>query len=180
MFSRLAGNHEENVRVVVTDNRIFFAFEDVVEEKGKTPRPRAVLSSALVEGAFPPYEDVIPKDQDKKITAGRDELAAAVREASILTNEESRGVKMAFSAKKKQLRLTSRAPETGESRDRRSLTAYEGEDLEISFNPQFIADALKTVDENEVIIELKAANKPGVMKAGADFLYVVMPVNLPT
>jgi DNA polymerase III subunit beta len=182
MFSRLATNAEENVRVAITDNRVFMAFEDVVDEgKGKNPpRARAVLSSALVEGAFPPYEDVIPKDQDKRITAARDELAAAVREAAILTNEESRGVRMAFSSKKKQLRLTSRAPEMGESEIDVALSAYEGEDLEISFNPQFIADALKTIEDSEVIIELKAPNKPGVMKSGNDFVYVVMPVNLPT
>ncbi len=180
LFTRLASNPEENVRIAITDNRVFLAFEDVVEEKGKTPRARAVLSSTLVEGAFPPYEEVIPKDQDKKVTAGRDELIAAVREASILTNEESRGVRMAFSGKKKQLRLTSRAPEMGESEIDVGLAGYEGEDVEISFNPQFLADALKTIDENEVIIELKAANKPGVLRSGADFVYVVMPVNLPT
>ncbi|MGD9689998.1 MAG: DNA polymerase III subunit beta [Phycisphaerales bacterium] len=179
MFTRVASNPEETVRVVVTENRVFFAFEEAVEEKGKTPRARAVLSSALVEGAFPPYEEVIPRDQDKKITAAREELIAAVREASILTNEESRGVRMSFSAKKKELRLTSRAPEMGESEIDVTLSAYEGDDLEISFNPQFLADALKMVDEPEVMIELKAANKPGVMRAGNEFVYVVMPVNLP-
>ena len=183
LFTKLAGNPEENVRIAITDNRIFFAFEDVIDEDKKKPSgrpPRAVLTSALVEGTFPPYEDVIPKDNDKKGTIDRDALAAGVREAKILTNEESRGVRMNFSAKNKRLKLTSRAPEMGESEVDVDLSSYEGEDVEISFNPDFIADALKTMEESEVVIELKSTTKPGLIRSGAEFVYVIMPVNLAT
>ena len=77
--------------------------------------------------------------------------------------------------------LTSRAPEMGEAEIEVDLNAYEGTDIEISFNPAFITDALKVVDEPEVIVELKAANKPGLIRTGTgEFIYVVMPVNLPT
>lgn len=182
LITRLAGDPESSIRVAITDNRVFFAFIDGVDgegRKGAAPTPRAVLSSALVEGAFPPYEDVIPKDHDKRVGAATDELARAVRQASVLTNEESRGVRLAFSGKSKQLKISSRAPEMGESEIQMPLSEYAGEDLEISFNPQFISDALKAIDEVEVKIDLKAPNKPGVLRAGDDFLYVVMPVNLP-
>jgi len=139
-----------------------------------------VLSSTLVEGSFPPYDDVIPKDQDKRITANRDELGSAVRKASVLTNEESRGVRMAFSASTKKLKLSSRAPEMGDSEIDVDLMTYEGDDIEISFNPTFITDVLKVVTEQDVIVELKASNKPGLIRSSTnDFLYVVMPVNLP-
>ncbi len=181
LLTRLTGDPEASVRIAVTDNRVFFAIYDV-ELKGKDskdPTPRAILSSTLVEGTFPPYEDVIPKDHDKKATTSRDELSSAVRQASVLTNEESRGIRMHFSGKNKSVTLSSRAPELGDSEIDLGLTAYEGEDLEISFNPQFIADALKAVPEPEVMWEFKAANKPGVMKVGTEFLYVIMPVNLP-
>ena len=50
--------------------------------------------------------------------------------------------------------------------------------VEIGFNPGFIVDALKVIDDENVIVELKAANKPGVLRTGNDFTYVVMPVNL--
>lgn len=193
VLSKLARDPEETVRVAITDTRVFFAFEPALgaPAKGKKGEPaegappeiaapRAVLSSTLVEGAFPPYEDVIPKEQDKKITAGRDELGSAVRKASVLTNEESRGVRMAFSAGDKRLKLSSRAPEMGESEINVDLCSYEGDDIEISFNPTFITDVLKVVNEPEVIIELKAQNKPGLIRSSTnDFLYVVMPVNLP-
>jgi DNA polymerase-3 subunit beta len=176
LLQRVAHDPEVAVGVTITDNRAFFAFA----EAGKEKTPQAVVSTTLVEGAFPQYDEVIPKDQDKKITAGRDDLARAIRQASVLTNEESRGVRLAFNVADKSLKLSSRAPEMGESEIELGLSGYEGENIEISFNPQFIADALKTMDEAEVLIELKAPNKPGLFKAGADFLYVVMPVNLPT
>jgi DNA polymerase-3 subunit beta len=67
----------------------------------------------------------------------------------------------------------------GEARIAVDLTAYDGNDIEIGFNPTFLTDALKVITDPEVVIELKAANKPGLVKSGGDFLYVVMPVNLP-
>lgn len=90
---------------------------------------------------------------------------AAVRRAALLTNEESRGKCMAFKAKGKQLELSSRAPEMGEARVEVGLAGYEGEDIEIGFNPTFITDALKVVNDPQVIMELKAPNKPGVIKS---------------
>ena len=177
LLTRVAHDPEGNVKIAITDNKAFFAFED---GEGKEKSPRAVVSTTLVEGAFPPYEDVIPKDQDKKITAAREDLMRAVRQAEILTNEESRGVRMNFSQKDKSAKLFSRSPEMGESEIELALSGYEGDNIEISFNPRFIADALKTIDEPEVLLELKASNKPGLFKAGADFVYVVMPVNLPS
>jgi DNA polymerase-3 subunit beta len=139
---------------------------------------RAVLVSNLVDGAFPPYEDVIPKDQDKRVSFDRDTVSSAVKRAALLTNEESRGVRMLFKGKDKQLELTSRAPEMGEAVIKVDLAKYDGDDMEIGFNPQFLTDALKVMNESEVVMELKASNKPGLIKSGTDFMYVVMPVNL--
>lgn len=173
MLLKLADEPEEPVHVAVTDSRAVFAFGDDAADA------RAILSTSLVEGTFPPYEDVIPKDQDIKVTFDRDVLASAVRRAALLTNEESRGVRLAFKGSSKSLEISSRAPEMGEARIGVDLTAYDGHDIEIGFNPTFITDALKVITDPEVIIELKAANKPGLVKSGGDFLYVVMPVNLP-
>jgi DNA polymerase-3 subunit beta len=66
----------------------------------------------------------------------------------------------------------------GEAQITVDLAKYDGDDLEIGFNPTFITDALKVVTESEVILELKAGNKPGLIRSGQDFVYVVMPVNL--
>ena len=55
---------------------------------------------------------------------------------------------------------------------------YSGEELEIGFNPNYISDALKVIDQDQVVLELKAPNKPGVLRTGKEFTYVLMPVNL--
>lgn len=178
MIPKLVVDENDPVRIAVTDTRVYFAFD--VATDGKDAAPRALLASSLVEGTFPPYEDVIPRDQDKRITADRETFGLAVRKAAVLTNEESRGVRMSFSAGERRLKLSSRAPEMGEAEIEVDLNSYEGSDIEISFNPAFITDALKVVDEPEVIVELKAANKPGLIRTStSEFIYVVMPVNLP-
>jgi DNA polymerase-3 subunit beta len=178
MFQRLVKDPEEIVQVAITDNQIFFSLGGTGKDAKGDGSARAVLSSNLVEGAFPPYEEVVPRDQDKKVTFDRDVLSSAVRRAALLTNEESRGVRMRFTGKDKQLEVSSRAPEMGEAKIDVDLVGYDGEDIEIGFNPAFISDALKVIADPEVIMELKAPNRPGIMKSGGDFVYVVMPVNL--
>jgi DNA polymerase-3 subunit beta len=164
MLLRVLGGTEQVVKVKIAENQVLFA------------TPTAVLSSTLVEGNFPPYKDVVPKGADKKATVSTEGLASAFRRAALLTNEESKGVRMAF--QKDGLTLTSRAPEMGEAEIKVELPAYEGEPVEIGFNPHYILDALKVAKTPQVTLEMRAGNKPGVLRTGADFLYVVMPVNL--
>ncbi len=174
LVSKLIDEPDEPVRVAVTDNQAIFAFGDPEQA------PVAVLATTLVEGAFPPYEDVIPRDQDKKATFDVGALRSGVRRAALLTNEESRGVRMALTKENgaAKLRLSSRAPELGEAEIDIDVADFDGDDIEIGFNPSFILDALKIVEEEQITLELKAPNRPGVMKSGPDFLYVVMPVSL--
>jgi DNA polymerase-3 subunit beta len=172
LLLKLMDEPEAQVQIAITDNQILFCIG--AEEGGA----KAVLASNLVEGTFPPYEEVIPKDQDKKVVFDRDVLSSAVRRAALLTNEESRGVRMKFTGGDKQVVVSSRAPEKGEATIDVPLSSYEGTDIEIGFNPNFISDALKVIVDPQVILELKAPNKPGLVRSGTDFMYVVMPVNL--
>lgn len=175
LLQKLADDANEPITVAITESQAVFAIGGS-ETTGEGAR--ATLATSLVEGTFPPYEDVIPQDQDKKATFDKAVLSSAVKRAALLTNEESRGVRLSFKGQAKQLQLASRAPEVGEATITVELPSYDGDDVEIGFNPQFIAEALRVVPENEVILELKSTNKPGLLKAGNDFLYVVMPVNL--
>lgn len=168
LINKLITDPESTVKVGIEENQALF----MVGEPGEG----AVLSTNLVEGAFPPFEDVIPKDQDKKVTFDATTLSSAIRRAALLTNEESKGVRLSFADNK--LTLTSRAPEMGEAEIHLDLEKYDGDPLEIGFNPGFIIDALKVVDGQQVIVELKAPNKPGVLRTGNEFTYVIMPVNL--
>ena len=133
------------------------------------------MSCSLVEGTFPPYQDVIPKDSDKKVTMNRDRFLSAVRRAALLTNEESKGVRLAFG--NNTLSIQSRAPEMGEAKIDLPVE-YTGEAIEIGFNPNYLMDALKVADNEQVTFEMKTPNKPGLLRSGPGFLYVVMPVNL--
>jgi len=163
MIERLLGDPEEQVSLQLKENQI------LVQTAGAT------LSSVLVEGQFPPYEDVLPKDCDKKMIAATADFLSAIRRASLLTNEESKGVRLQFT--KKGLVVSSQAPGAGEA----TVTfpcKYEGADVEIGFNPAFLIDALKVVATEEVTFEMVAGNRPGLLRGGPGFQYVVMPVNL--
>src|SRR5690606_20121524 len=147
LLTRLLNEPEAVVKVKLADNQITFATES------------AVLTSNLVEGNFPPYKDVVPKDGDKKATLATGVLASAVRRASLLTNEESKGVRFSFTSK--GLTLSSRAAEMGEAQINVEVPKYQGDAIDIGFNPSYILDALKVADQNEITLEFKAPNKPG-------------------
>lgn len=134
-----------------------------------------VVSSPLVEGHFPKYEDVIPRDSDKRITLATEEFHSAVRRAALLASDQSKGIRLAFEGA--TLVLSSRTPEQGEATVS-MRTDYGGEPLQIGFNPAFLVDALRVVSGPTVQLELKETNRPGVLKAGSEFLYVIMPVSL--
>lgn len=163
VLSRILGAAAEDARAQIAPNRI-------VVQVGL-----ATVSSILTEGHFPRYEDVIPTDNDKEVELNTGEFLRAIRRAALLTTHESRGVR--FSFREGELELTSRAPEQGEAQITMPLQ-YNHEPLVIGFNPGFLTDALKVVDCETVQLLLKEPNRPGLLHAGKDFTYVVMPVNL--
>jgi DNA polymerase-3 subunit beta len=154
---------EEAVRIAVDENRLF--------AKSDT----ASIFTKLVEGTFPNYEEVIPKDNDKTVTLKREELFASIRQAAKMTSEDSRAVMMAF--EKDKLTLSSSSPEAGDAVIE-STVQYDGKAFDIRFNPSFLMDVLKVIEAEEVIMEFKEKASPGVLKVGKDFVYVIMPINI--
>lgn len=163
LVDKLISDPTETVGVQFRENQLLFS------------TPSATLTTNLVEGQFPPYEDVLPKESDKKMTAGTADFLSAIRRAALLTTEDSKGVRMTFT--KKGLVLSSRSPESGEATVNFACK-FEGGDVEIGFNPTFLTDALRVVDSDEISLELTAPNRPGLLKGGPNFSYVIMPVNL--
>jgi len=155
--------------------RVAIGEKDILVEAPPGDGGRSVIYSRLVDGHFPKYEDVVPKDFDKKATINTAAFLGAVRKAALLTNEESRGVMLRFSGS--ELVITSRTPEMGEAEIRMPVT-YEGEDLEIGFNPQYLMDAAKVIDAEELAFTFKGPGKPGVILEGKIFTHVVMPVSI--
>lgn len=135
------------------------------------------MSTSLVEGHFPKYQDVIPRDTDKRARMDRMEFYSAIRRAALLTTEDARAVKLSFQPDR--LTVTGQSPEQGEARAEIAIS-YEGTPLEIGFNPVFINDAIKVLPFQHLCIDLQENFRPGIIYGDDknDFLYVVMPVSL--
>ncbi len=153
LIQRLAADGEEMFDVKIDENQILIR------------TARAVLVSSLVQGNFPRYADVIPKDCSRKATINTSQFEHRIRQAALLTNEESRSVRLSFQAD--QLTLTSRTPEAGEAEVTCPIS-LEGDPVEVGFNPTFLTDALRVIDADEISLELNAGNKPSVIKAGSE------------
>ena len=169
LLKRLLHDDGGTVSVKIDNGRIIFRVDNGA---GCT----STLTSNLVEGTFPPFEDVIPKDLDRKAVVNKEALHKAVRRAHLMTNEESRGVRLIFDGT--CLKITSRAPETGEAEIEVPIDSFTGDKLEIAFNPVYIMDALKVIEGDDVTIELKKSEKPGLIRSGNNFVYIIMPVSL--
>jgi DNA polymerase-3 subunit beta len=163
LLEKLGGSDKDTVGVRLVDNQILISCANVA------------ISSTLVEGNFPKYEDIIPTDCEKKVKLSAEAALSAVRRSALLTSEESRGIKL--SLKRDSLVFSGRAPETGDAQVT-MVVDYKGEPIEIGFNPQFLTDALRVIKTGEIELELGAADRPGLIKSGKDFLYVLMPINL--
>ncbi|MBN1391275.1 MAG: DNA polymerase III subunit beta [Sedimentisphaerales bacterium] len=163
LLDRIGGGEKDVVAVKLVDNQILFGCANVV------------ISSNLVEGNFPKYEDIIPTDYDKKMMLPTEMALSAARRSALLTSEESRGIKLAIG--KGKIVFSGRAPEAGDAQVEMSVD-YKAEPIEIGFNPQFLIDALRVIKTPEFELELGQADRPGLIKSGANFLYVLMPINL--
>ncbi len=133
------------------------------------------ISSNLVEGNFPKYEDIIPKDYDKRIVLNSESVASAVRRASLLASEETKGIKLSIS--ENSLMFSGRAPEAGAAEITMTID-YSGEAISVGFNPQFLTDALRVIQTPEFELDLGQPDRPGLIRSGSDFQYVLMPINL--
>ncbi len=186
--SRSSGKNEgqKDVRVIVptktmnlldkvlTDEDAFVSL-NVEETQVRLKTRKAVIFSRLIEGHFPDYEAVVPANLDKKLVIPRDLLHAAVRKVSLMTTDKTRAVK--FSISKGKMTLFTRTQDVGEARVELPLD-YKGEEIEMVFNPDYVADYLKVVGEETVELHLKDKGSAGVFRTGKDYVYVLMPLTV--
>lgn len=134
----------------------------------------ATIFSRLVEGRFPRYQDVIPRSHSVSIDLIAGTFHSVVRQAMIVTNEESRGVDFSFSDG--SVVLVSQAADVGTSRIELPIS-YSGEELVIRFDPRFISDFLKVLPaEMQVSLKLSTDEDPGVLTTEDGYTYVIMPL----
>jgi DNA polymerase-3 subunit beta len=163
LIERTLGDQDGDVQIAARGNDVIL----------KTPR--AVIYSRLVEGRFPRWRDVFPQrsgQQRIELTVGP--FHAAVRQAAIVTSEESRGVDFAFEPG--TLVLKGRAAEAGQSRVELPI-AYDGRELTITLDPRYVSDFLRVLDlEKTVAMELIDAESAAVIATDDGYGYVIMPL----
>ncbi|MDN4502296.1 DNA polymerase III subunit beta [Alteromonadaceae bacterium BrNp21-10] len=136
-----------------------------------------IFTSKLVDGRFPDYRRVLPKDGDKFIEADKATLKNAFSRASILSNEKFRGVRLNLS--NAELKITANNPEQEEAEEIVDVE-YQGADLEIGFNVAYLIDALNALSSVKVKVTMADANSSALIEDIADetVLYVIMPMRL--
>ncbi len=133
--------------------------------------------SKLIEGKFPDYNRVIPKNHRNQVTLGRAPLLASLQRAAILTSDKFKGIRVNFEPG--LLRIASNNAEQEEAREELEID-YGGDAIEIGFNVSYLIDALGNMDQDMVRIELQDTSSSALItipeKSG--FKYVVMPMRI--
>lgn len=133
-----------------------------------------IIISRLIEGEFPVYRQVIPPETDNKIIVDRSLFLLAIKRASLLSTPDYQAVK--FEIFKNKVLVSKSTPDVGESREEISVS-YGGKEMAIGFNPHYIIDVLKNLDQEKVEFEVSDSEKPGVIRTGS-YVYIVLPMRL--
>jgi DNA polymerase-3 subunit beta len=135
------------------------------------------FTSKLIDGRFPEYERVIPKGADQGIKADRGTLRQALQRTAILSNEKYRGIRLEI--KDNNLTIQAHNPEQEEAEEEVEV-GYDGNNMEIGFNVNYLLDALGALDQEEVEIRLSDPNSSCVIRDPGEThcTYVVMPMRL--
>ncbi len=163
----------EKLKIAFNERRVAFQIYTDDDESGFVGD--TFLVSKVVEGNYPNYQQVIPKETHQRIKVERELLLQCVHRAALVTSEKSNSVKIKVS--NNLLEITASSPDFGEAHESLAVS-YSGPDLQVAFNPQFVMDPLKALAKDEVFFEVKDEVSPGVFKTLENFLCVIMPVRL--
>lgn len=164
-LARLLSEPDKSVEVIVGGNHIRAITESFV------------FTSKLVDGKFPDYERVLPRNGDKVVVGSREELRQAFARTSILSNEKYRGVR--FVLTEGLVTITANNPEQEEAEEQ-VMVDYAGSPIEVGFNVSYLQDVANVIGSESLRITLADSNSSALIEEpdNADSLYVVMPMRL--
>jgi DNA polymerase III subunit beta len=166
-LGRLLAEGEGDILYERGENHLFFTLGE------------RLLISRMIDGQFPAFERVIPKNNDKHVEFDRDRLTAAVKRVALLSNERSRAVKVQID--KGKVEIASSSPEFGEAKEI-LMVDYAAAPVTICFNAQYVLDFLGVVETDTVSLDFKDEMSQAVLKPvgaeGYDYTYVIMPMRI--
>ena len=154
---------EGDVAIMVKKSQVCFNLSGVI------------IYSKLVDDTYPNYRQVIPAQCAQHIVVDRQLLLDALERASVMSMDDSHSSKLIFESN--VLTVTSAANDIGEASDEVPIK-YAGEKIETMFNPTYVMDPLKAIDDDEVTIDINDGHTPAVIRCSIPFLYVLMPLRI--
>jgi DNA polymerase-3 subunit beta len=135
----------------------------------------AVLSSRLIDGQFPNFQQLLPDSFEHELRVAGDEFTEVVRRVSLLAQKNA-PLRLAFA--EGEVTVSAQTPDVGEARETLPVP-FSGEAFEIGFNPEFLRDGLESV-AGDVVLKLISPLRPGLIESADDsgFLYLIMPIRL--
>lgn len=166
---RLMGEEPGEVGVIINESSIVFILEN------------EILTSRLLEGPYPNYDQVIPRDNKKVLSVDREILNGALKRVAVLSNSLTHQVK--FGLKADELELTATNFDFGGEAKEKIGVSYKSEDMEIGYNATYVMDILKHVEGEESIFELNTPTTAAIVKSSKkedneDYFFLVMPLRL--
>jgi DNA polymerase-3 subunit beta len=165
-LARIAGGGEaDTISIAALENQVVFTVADVV------------LSSRLVEGRFPNYQQLLPESYEHELRVNREELLEVVRRVGLLAQKNA-PLRLRFA--EGALDVSAQTPDVGEASESLPVP-FAGEPLEIGFNPEFFREGLESAESEELILKLISPLRPGLIQSGDEgsgFIYLVMPIRL--
>lgn len=161
---------DTEVKLSFTDNNALFVFDQFS------------LMCRLIEGKYPNYEAVIPVENPNKLTIDRQDLLSSLKRISIFANKTTHQARLKLGGS--ELNLSAEDLDFSNEAQERLTCTYQGEDMEIGFNSKFLADMLSNLNTENILIEMSAPNRAGIITPGTkdseaeDILMLVMPVML--
>ena len=172
-LERLLGKGE-SMKIAFNDRQAAFEIAiDDSEDSGLVDH--LYLVSKVVEGNYPNYRQVIPKETEHRLKIERELMLECVHRAALVTSDKSSSVKLKMS--KNLLEISGASSEYGESHESMAI-AYDGPEVQVAFNPQFLMEPLKALNKDEIFFEFKDELSPGLFKTLDNFICVIMPLRL--
>ncbi|MFZ5554202.1 MAG: DNA polymerase III subunit beta [Bacteroidota bacterium] len=140
------------------------------------------LVCRLIDGKYPNYEAVIPKQNPNKLTIDRGTFLSSLKRVSVFSNKTTHQVRLKIAGS--ELAISAEDLDYANEAMERLTCSYEGEDMEIGFNSRFVIDMLNNIDTSDIVLEMSAPNRAGIIlpaendKGGENVLMLVMPIML--